>query len=476
MGVSRLIKKMTIMRRMTFNRSIQALFILCAILISCNDSELDVYNEIEQPMAIGFENDELAINVQGTESYNIIAILGAYEQWELSASQPWLSLAKGTTMENGKEELTIVVSATENSGYSRNAEVTVTATKSGESVSKSFEVIQETALEEPFLMASTNLLNFTAVGGADTVTVETNQSQWTATTESEWLNLEQDGTTLIVRATQNTDQEAREAEILFEAGLAPFTATVTLLVNQAKPDSEEFITINGIEMVLVKAGTYFQGAQTTDPSSPNYYPDANANQSPVHQVTLSKDFYIGKYEITQAQFESIMGYNPSAAVGSNHPVEMVDWNVATEFTTKLSQETGEQFRLPTEAEWEYAARGGQKSIGYIYSGSNNPADVAYHYQDGGDQRELGVTVPVGTLAPNELGIHDMSGNVYEWVQDHFEAYSTSAVIDPIGEGEKRMLRGGSWYHNKYSQAVSYRGSNTADFTRAYLGFRVIYIP
>lgn len=464
------------MRHIKIYTPIQVILLFFTMLISCNDSELDIFQTVEQPTRIGFETMEVSLDVQGTESQNIVAILGSFDQWDVTASDPWLTVAKGSTMENGKEEPTILVKATENTGYSRTTEVTVTATKDGESISKSFNVVQETALDEPSLEISTNLLNFTALGGEGTIDVITNQSEWMATTESDWLTLEQDGTTLIITAGENSGQDARETEILLAAGLAPYTATAVLLVNQAKPDSEENITINGIEMVLVRAGSYFQGAQTTDSSSPNYYPDANDNQSPVHQVTITKDFYIGKYEITQAQFESIMGYNPSSTLGTDHPVEMVDWNVATEFTAKLSQETGEQFRLPTEAEWEYAARGGEKSVGYIYSGSNNPVDVAYHFEDGGNQRELGVTVPVGTLSPNELGIHDMSGNVYEWVLDEFQAYTSSSVIDPIGVGEKKMLRGGSWYHNKFSQAASYRGSNTADFARAYLGFRIIYIP
>ncbi|WP_418502281.1 SUMF1/EgtB/PvdO family nonheme iron enzyme [Flagellimonas sp.] len=464
------------MRHIKIDIPIQVILLFFAMLISCNDSELDVYQTVEQPTRIGFETTEVTLDVQGTESQNIVALLGSVDQWEVSASDSWLTVAKGSTMENGKEEPTIVMLATENTGYSRTAQVTVTATKDGESISKSFAVVQETALEEPSLEISTNLVNFTAQGGEGTIAILTNQSEWMASTESDWLTLEQDGATLIITAEENSEQESRETEILLAAGLAPYTATAVLLVNQAKPDSEENITVNGIEMVLVRAGSYFQGSQSTEPSSPNYYPDANDNQAPVHQVTITKDFYIGKYEITQAQFESIMGYNPSTTLGTDHPVEMVDWNVATEFAAKLSQETGEQFRLPTEAEWEYAARGGEKSVGYIYSGSNNPVDVAYHFEDGGNQRELGVTVAVGSLAPNELGIHDMSGNVYEWVLDEFQAYTSSPIINPIGVGERKILRGGSWYHNKFSQAVSYRGNNTADFARAYLGFRVIYIP
>lgn len=459
-------------------KGLAGVFLLISVLFTAcdNSDELDFYKEVEQPTKVGVQETLIELNVQGDEVENPIAVLGPHEQWSLSASETWVNLSKGTTNVNGKPELTAVVSAEPNTGYSRTATATITATYAGESVSTSFEIVQETALEEPALSISETILNFAAEAETLEIVVETNQDEWTASTEADWLSLEQEGTILKISAAENALQEAREAEILLEAGLEPQTARVALLVNQAKPDSEESITINGIELILVKAGTYRQGAQADDPSAPNYYPDAAANQGPVRQVTISKDFYIGKYELTQAQFEDVMGYNPSTTKGANHPVEMVPWNTAQEFTEKLSAKTGSHFRLPTEAEWEYAARGGQKSNGFIYSGSNNPSDVAYHFETGGDQREKGVTVPVGTLAPNELGIHDMSGNVYEWVQDHLEPYSAGAVTDPVGVGDRRILRGGSWYHNRFSQASSYRGNNTDDFSRAYLGFRVIYIP
>ncbi|WP_461534066.1 SUMF1/EgtB/PvdO family nonheme iron enzyme [Sinomicrobium sp.] len=446
------------------------------MLASCSSSdEMDIQKNIDQPTRIGLEQAALEINVAGDRVSNIVAILGTFDTWLAETDADWLMVETGTTEENGKPEPVVYLSAEENTYYSRRAVVSIIAVFGGKEERRTFEVVQESALDDPALSISEVLLNFTADGETLDLTVTTNQDEWRATTDVDWLSLEQLGNTLAVTTSANTDMEARSGEVFFEAGEEPYVVRDTLLINQAKPDNEESITINGIEMILVKAGTFYMGAQSTDPSMPNYYPDAAANQGPVHQVTITKDFYIGKYELTQAQFENIMGYNPSTTVGSDHPVEMVDWNTAKEFTDKLSQETGRQFRLPTEAEWEYAARGGQESNGFIYSGSNILGDVAYYY-DGGDQRTKGVTVPVGSFAPNELGIYDMSGNVYEWVLDKMETYTAEGRTDPIGQSGNNMLRGGSWYHTKYSEAVSYRGNNTADFTRAYLGFRIVYIP
>ena len=188
-------------------------------------------------------------------------------------------------------------------------------------------------------------------------------------------------------------------------------------------------TVNGVsfKMIAVKGGTFQMGSDD--------------GYNAVHQVTLS-DYYIGETEVTQELWNAVMGSNPSYFYGNmQRPVETVSWNDCQTFISRLNELTGETFRLPTEAQWEYAARGGYKSKGYTYSGSNAIDDVAWHWYNS-DR----TTHPVKTKAPNELGIYDMSGNVWEWCSDWYGSYSSAAQTYPTGPstGSYRVIRDGSW--------------------------------
>ena len=191
---------------------------------------------------------------------------------------------------------------------------------------------------------------------------------------------------------------------------------------------------NGVpfDMVEVRGGTFRMGATSEQGS------DALDNEKPVHSVTLS-GYYIGKTEVTQALWEAVMGNNPSRFKGDNLPVDWVSWNDCQEFIRKLNALTGQHFRLPTEAEWEFACRGGNNSRGYKYSGSNNLGSVAWYDDNSGVK-----THPVATKSPNELGIYDMSGNVWEWCADWYGDYSSGAQTNPKGPygGSYRVYRGG----------------------------------
>ena len=239
-------------------------------------------------------------------------------------------------------------------------------------------------------------------------------------------------------------------------------------VAQTPVTNRDIITIPvkdgiSIDMVRVEAGTFIMGA-TPEMENPN------SEEKPTHQVTLTNDYYIGKYEVTQALWQAVMGNNPSYFKGDNLPVEMVSWDDCQKFISKLNRITGKTFRLPTEAEWEYAARGGKKSRGYQYSGSNNISDMAWYDNNSGSKPHT-----VGTKQPNELGIYDMSGNVWEWCQDRYGKYSSSSQIDPTGDnsGSGRMRRGGSWSFLARFCRSSYRGHNAPNYRDYILGLRLV---
>ena len=204
-------------------------------------------------------------------------------------------------------------------------------------------------------------------------------------------------TTAAPKKTTHAPKETTPAAKTHSSG-KPRSATAGM--SQAQKDRIIQNLINN--MVYVQGGTFMMGATSEQGS------DAYDNEKPAHQVTLSS-FSIGRYEVTQEEWQAVMGSNPSWFKGPKRPVENVSWDDCQAFIKKLNEMTGKQFRLPTEAEWEFASRGGIKSQGYKYSGSNNLNSVAWYADNSGN-----TTHDVGQESPNELGIYDMSGNVWEW--------------------------------------------------------------
>lgn len=223
-------------------------------------------------------------------------------------------------------------------------------------------------------------------------------------------------------------------------------------------------TVNGVsfKMIAVKGGGTF-------PMGSN---DGWENEKPVHQVTLTKDYYIGETEVTQELWTAVMGSNPSYFTGDmQRPVECVSWEDCQNFISKLNKITSTSFRLPTEAQWEYAARGCNKSKGYIYSGSNTIDDVAWYWNN-----TYETTHPVKTKAPNELGIYDMSGNVLEWCSDWYGSYSSAVQTNPTGPstGSFRVNRGGGWNRDATHSRVAYRNCFPPTYAGSFLGLRLAY--
>jgi formylglycine-generating enzyme required for sulfatase activity len=173
--------------------------------------------------------------------------------------------------------------------------------------------------------------------------------------------------------------------------------------------------------------------------------------------------------VTQAQWKEVMGSNPSYSKGDDLPVERVSWNDVQVFLQKLNQQTGMNYRLPTEAEWEFAAHGGSTGSPTEYSGSNNIDDVAWYYNNSGNTSH-----PVGQKLPNELGLYDMSGNVYEWCADWYGSYNSTEQTDPTGpvSGSDRVLRSGGWYDIAFFCRVAGRYYDSPANSHSGIGFRV----
>ena len=283
--------------------------------------------------------------------------------------------------------------------------------------------------------------------------VEVRKSGYTTSRQTVTIS---EGQTASISGSLTSSASSSNANVLSSSGTSLSGNTITIPVKNG---------IN-IEMVKVEAGSFDMGA-TPEMRSLQYPYD---DEKPDHRVTLTKNYYIGKYEVTQALWQVVMGNNPSRFKGDDLPVERVSWKRCQDFISKLNSLTGKRFRLPTEAEWEYAARGGNKSRGYRYSGSNTLDDVAWYGDNSGSK-----THAVGTKQPNELGIYDMSGNVSEWCQDWRGSYSSSPQTNPTGavSGSYRVDRGGSWLYSAWFSRSSSRGGRTPGGRDGDLGLRLV---
>ena len=271
---------------------------------------------------------------------------------------------------------------------------------------------------------------------------------------------------------------------LYESGAfesMAFRALGDVAIEDLSESEKAFCVRMAKEMVRVPAGEFMMGALEDDE-------EAYDHERPRHKVTLTRDFLMGKYAVTQALWDSVMGSNPSWFKGANRPVECVSWFDVVDFCNKLSKREGltpaytingndvmcnwnaKGYRLPTEAEWEYSARGGEY---HKYAGSNSVDEVAWYDDNSGSE-----THPVGQKKANGFGLYDMSGNVWEWLWDWKGGYSHGPVTDPYGPavGSERVVRGGSWDFTPKGVRSSVRGGIDPALQLNYLGFRVVRSP
>ena len=269
-------------------------------------------------------------------------------------------------------------------------------------------------------------------------------------------------------AAQKADRSAidsRVAKVFENVGVDEYESQRERWEAERNAERERIIGELVSNMVVVldgPDGTFSMGATSEQGKN------AESDERPIHKVKLS-GYKIGRYEVTQREWRAVMDDNPSVHTGDNLPVHYVSWDDCQEFIAKLNEITGLRFRLPTEAEWEYAARGGRKSQGYMYAGSNTSDQVAWT-----SQNSLSKPHPVGVLQANELGLYDMSGNVWEWCADWYAGYNDQTLVNPHGpnSGETRVFRGGGWGFEPRGARVSYRMNGVTGGRYDFTGLRL----
>ncbi len=353
--------------------------------------------------------------------------------WIAKSNAEWLKISK--TAGNGQVEL--ILTATDNpSDAVRTAEVIMLVGVN--KVQRKLAILQKGR----YLNVPVTEANFLEKGGLQHFNIESD-GKIEVSSSSSWLQAKLEvGNVLVLIAEENTSGAARSATVSIKlSDLQSGKLERIITINQS---SVKTITVNGVSfnMILVEHGTFDMGKR-----KPLY--ELDALPYTVHSVTLTKDYYVGETEVTQELWTAVMGSNPSFSRGLQQPVESVSWNtINDEFLPRLNNLTGLNFRLPTEAEWEFAARGGNYSKGYNYSGSDVVGEVGVHGEVGIYGCVYENPQNVKTKLHNELGIYDMTGNVSEWCQDWYEEYGTDAQIDPVGPnsnlGLGKAYRGGSY--------------------------------
>ena len=461
------------------------LAILAAVMLttSCQKELPDAIKNIDVSQGgqtpatpeISLDNNGLEFSAEsGSKAFNI----KSNTSWTVSSDQTWCSVNPTSGSNNGS----VTVKVSENTQTSARTATISVKTDAG---IRTVSVTQNGASEQVSLSVSD--MEFAAGSGSKIFRIKSNTA-WAVSSNKNWCSVSPtsgsvDGS-VTVSVDENTSSSSRTATITVESA----TITRRLAVTQSgatpvtPPSSQDrTFTVGGVtfKMIAVEGGTFTMGATSEQGS------DAVSDEKPTHSVTLSS-YSIGETEVTQALWQAVMGQNPTSdgsqwsstyGLGGNYPAYYVSWYDCQDFIRRLNALTGENFRLPTEAEWEYAARGGNKSRGYKYAGSNTLGNVAWYWDNIPSQSSGSAgygTQVVATKSPNELGLYDMSGNVWEWCQDRYGDYSSGSQTNPTGpgSGHYRVIRGGSWGSGAGNCRVSYRGSGVPANRYTDLGLRL----
>jgi len=302
-------------------------------------------------------------------------------------------------------------------------------------------------------------VNAKSVGETFSITVN-GSSSWIIKNDNDWCQTAQQSNSLSLIVDRNYGMQERKGSVTVVSG----NDSCTIAISQAACEWYE-----SFEMAEVIGGSFLMGAQKDSIYKQNYNASAHLIESPVHEVTLPT-YSIGKYEVTQAQWKAAMQNDSSAIQNENYPISNVTWHQVQEFIEILNEKTGLTYRLPTEAEWEYAAKGGNSSQNYTFSGNDVLGSCGWYYSNSSSSVHS-----VGTKAPNELGIYDMSGNVREWCSDWFDYYTNTTADNPQGpkKGIMKITRGGSWTSPATNCRNTFRHTNRPNEAVQDLGFRLV---
>ena len=393
-----------------------------------------------------------SVNIFPKASSEVNAVnISTNQSWTAQSNQSWCTLQNASANGNG----TLLIStATNTSPNNRTATITITALTGSKQIAVTQLGTSKTLTVPTFLDDNSDLRR-------DSYFSIECSSNWTASANQTWCTLDYysgTGNSYIHYTFDKMTDTERSVVITLTCG--SITQRFTIIQRAQQKITSPIVP--SIDMILVQGGTFLMG---------DSFGDGETNEKPIHSVTLN-DFYIGKYEITQAQWKAVWGFSYSNFLGDNLPMTNGVHYVIITFIDKLNNLTGKKYRLPTEAEWEYAAKGGRKTKGYKYSGSDFIDDVAWHEGNSFNSVHF-----VGTKQPNELGIYDMSGNASEFCSDWFENYKNSPQTNPTGAtaGDQKVYRGGCARSSSYYSRSSSRRSviPNGGFSNRDLGFRLV---